>query len=78
MAYDAGQLLEMTGPQLDELFGSSPAGAIPNGPAKGTAIIAPGTKFSAEIAELIDVFGWQGKRLMPRVVCCAIGFCPLG
>jgi hypothetical protein len=61
MAYDAGQLLEMTGPQLDGLFGSSPAEAIPNGPAKGTAIIAPGTKFSAEIAELINVFGWQGK-----------------
>jgi|SRR5580700_808312 hypothetical protein len=61
MAYDAGQLLEMTGPQLDELFDSSPAGAIPNGPANGTAIIAPGTKFSREIAELINVFAWQGK-----------------
>jgi hypothetical protein len=61
MAHDAGQLLEMTGAQLDELFGSSPAGDIPNGPAKGTAIIAPGTRFSGEIAELINVFGWQGK-----------------
>jgi hypothetical protein len=61
MAYDAGQLLEMTGAQLDELFGGSPAGDIPNGSAKGTAIIAPGTKFSGEIAELISVFAWQGK-----------------
>jgi hypothetical protein len=78
MAYDAGQLLEMTGPQLDGLFGSSPAEAIPNGPAKGAAIIAPGTKFSAEIAELINVFGWQGKTFDARAGCCAIGFCRLG
>jgi hypothetical protein len=61
MPYTAAQLLEMSNAQLDELFSNSPAGDIPNGPAKGTAIIAPGTKFSGEIAELINVFGWQGK-----------------
>ena len=61
MAYTAAQLLEMSNAQLDGLFSNSPAGDIPNGPAKGTAIIAPGTKFSGEIAELINVFGWQGK-----------------
>ena len=61
MAYTAAQLLEMSSTQLDELFSNSPPGDIPNGPAKGTAIIAPGTKFSGEIAELINVFGWQGK-----------------
>ena len=61
MAYTAAQLLEMSDAQLDGLFSNSPAGDIPNGPAKGTAIIAPGTKFSGEIAELINVFGWQGK-----------------
>jgi hypothetical protein len=37
------------------------SGDIPNGEAKGTAIIAPGTTYSAEIAALINVFGWQGK-----------------
>lgn len=61
MAYDATQLLAMSAEQLDELFKASPAGDIPDGEAKGTAIIAPGTKMSMTIAELINHFGWQGK-----------------
>ena len=61
MAYTPEQLLEMSQQQLDDLFRASPAGDIPNGPAKGTAIIAPGTKFSMSIAEVINHFGWQGK-----------------
>jgi hypothetical protein len=61
MAYDAQQLLAMSQAQLDDLFRSSPAGDIPNGSANGTAIIAPGTVYSATIAEVINLFGWQGK-----------------
>lgn len=61
MAYDVTQLLSASQAQLDELFTSSPAGDIPDGEAQGTAIIAPDTKFSASIAELINLFGWQGK-----------------
>jgi len=61
MAYDVPQLLKMPNADLDNLFSQSPAGDIPDGPAKGTAIIAPGTKFSPEIADLINIFGWQGK-----------------
>ena len=61
MAYDAAQLLDMTQTQLDDLFRASPAGPIPDGAAKGTAIIAPGTKYTETIAELINHFGWQGK-----------------
>jgi hypothetical protein len=61
MAYDATQLLAMTQAQLDDLFRASPAGDIPNGPAKGTAIIAPGTIFSEPTAQIINLFGWQGK-----------------
>ena len=61
MAYTAEQLLVMTDKQLDDLFSSSPACDIPNGEAQGTAIIAPGTKFSHEISSLINIFGWQGK-----------------
>jgi len=61
MSYDVPQLLAMSNTDLDNLFSSSPAGDIPNGPAKGTAIIAPGTKFSQEIAEFVNIFGWQGK-----------------
>lgn len=61
MAYDATQLLGMSQAELDELFRASPAGDIPNGSAKGTAIIAPGTRFSEPAAEVISWFGWQGK-----------------
>jgi hypothetical protein len=61
MAYDANQLLGMSQAQLDDLFRSNPAGDIPNGSAIGTAIIAPSTRYSADIAEIINHFGWQGK-----------------
>lgn len=61
MALDVPQLLEMSSEQLDQLFSDSPAGDIPDGPAKGTAIIASGTKFSPEIAEFVSLFAWQGK-----------------
>lgn len=61
MAYDVPQLLAMSQAQLDDLFRASPAGDIPDGPAKGTAIIAPGTRYSESIAEIINYFGWQGK-----------------
>lgn len=61
MAYDVPMLLAMTQTQLDDLFKESPPGDIPNGEAKGTAIIAPGTKYSQSIAEAINHFAWQGK-----------------
>ena len=61
MAYSAPQLLAMSQEQLDDLFSGSAAGEIPNGEAQGTAIIAPGTKYSSEIASLINIFVWQGK-----------------
>ena len=55
------ELLAMSQAQLDDLFKAAQPGPIPDGPAKGTAIIAPGTHFSPEIAEFINVFAWQGK-----------------
>jgi hypothetical protein len=61
MPYDVPQLLAMTQTQLDDLFRASPPGDIPSGSAKGTAIIAPGTRYSEPIAEVINYFGWQGK-----------------
>ena len=61
MAYDVAQLLAMTQTELDDLFRASPPGDIPDGSAKGTAIIAPGTRYSLHIAEIINLFGWQGK-----------------
>jgi hypothetical protein len=61
MPTDVESLLRMSQAQLDELFTKSTAGPIPDGSAKGTAIIAPGTVFSPQIAQAINVFAWQGK-----------------
>ena len=61
MAYTVDQLLAMPQAKLDELFTASKAGPIPNGEAHGTAIIAPGTKFTRETAAFINHFAWQGK-----------------
>lgn len=61
MSYDVAKLLAMSQTQLDDLFRASPPGDIPDGPAEGTAIIAPGTRYSEHIAKVINHFGWQGK-----------------
>jgi hypothetical protein len=61
MAYDVPQLLGMSQSQLDELFSKSPAGEIPDGEGKGTAIVAPGTTYTQDIAQFISFFAWQGK-----------------
>lgn len=58
---DAKELLKMLQPELDALFSAHDAGPIPDGEARGTAIIAPGTPGSEAIAELINIFAWQGK-----------------
>ena len=61
MAYDVEKLLSMSQADLDTLFGQCAAGEIPDGEADGTAIVAPGTKFSSNIAKFISNFAWQGK-----------------
>src|SRR5712691_12860054 len=59
--YDVDQLLKMSAADLEALFAKSPPGPIPNGPANGTAIVAPGTKVTKEIAWVVNHFLWQGK-----------------
>jgi hypothetical protein len=61
MAYDVSQLLKMSQAELDTLFTNSTPGEIPNGEARGTAIVAPGTTYSMDIASMINTFAWQGK-----------------
>lgn len=61
MSYSVSDLLAMTQEQLDDLFKQSPVGDIPNGEAEGTAIIAPGTRYSETIAKIVNLFAWQGK-----------------
>ena len=65
MTYDVQQLLRMSQQDLDALFTASDAGPIPEGQADGTAIIAPGTTYSMEIATFIKYFAWQGKVFDP-------------
>jgi len=78
MAYDVPQLLKMSQAQLDELFTGSTPGEIPNGEAQGTAIIAPGTTYSPEIATLVNHFAWQGKNFDARRGLLTNRILPLG
>src|SRR5215813_14063173 len=61
MSIDVPALLKLSQAQLDDLFGTSETGPIPDGQAKGTAIVAPGTTFTPELAEAVSLFVWQGK-----------------
>jgi hypothetical protein len=65
MRYTVPQLMQMKQAELDTLFTASEPGEIPAGEAAGTAIISPGTPFSPEIAEAINLFAWQGKTFDP-------------
>lgn len=61
MAQTVSDWLKMSQAELDTLFSAHEAGPIPDGEARGTAIIVPGTTFSDEIARVINIFAWQGK-----------------
>jgi hypothetical protein len=54
-------LLRMSTPELDDLFKRLETGPIPDGSANGTAIIAPGSSYSDEIAAIVRFLVWQGK-----------------
>jgi hypothetical protein len=78
MALDAKQLLHMSQQQLDELFSAHDCGPIPDGEAKGTAIIAPGTPMSESIAAFINIFAWQGKVFDAKAGLLRNHILPLG
>jgi hypothetical protein len=61
MAIDVPELFLKTQDELDAIFRAAESGPIPDGAAKGTAIIAPGTTFTPELAEVVNLFAWQGK-----------------
>ena len=63
--YTVPDLLKLSQAELDALFKSVDAGPIPEGQADGTAIIAPGTTFSPNIAQMVNIFAWQGKVFDP-------------
>ena len=66
MAYDVPQLLKMSQKELDDLFTQSSPGDIPDGEAQGTAIVAPGTTYTQNIASFVNHFAWQGKVFDPE------------
>jgi hypothetical protein len=78
MTMDTKQLLEMSQQQLDALFSAHDAGPIPDGEGKGTAIIASGTSFSETIADLINIFAWQGKVFDAKAGVLRNHILPLG
>lgn len=61
MAHSVESLMDMSQEELDDLFSSVSAGDIPDGEAEGTAIVAPGTRFTPLISRFINSFAWQGK-----------------
>jgi hypothetical protein len=73
----------MTPAQLEALYRSSPPGVIPDGPARGAAIVSPGVSYSKDIAELVHIFAWQGKtfdaargRLVNRITPLGVDAVP--
>jgi len=66
MPYDVQQLLKMSQSELDALFTASPPGEVPDGEAQGMAIVAPGTTYTSDIAQIVNHFAWQGKTFDAR------------
>jgi hypothetical protein len=52
--------LDKTRDELDEIYCNSPAGELPRGDTRGTAILA-GSLLSKLVAALARLFAWQGK-----------------
>lgn len=61
----ASDLVVASRDELDNLFRSSPAGSIPRGQAKGTAIVVPGSWVDRPLSQLIRALIWKGKVFSP-------------
>lgn len=59
---DASSLLQFSQAELDALFVQGAADPIPDGRARGTAIVAPGTMLARTIAAAVRILLWQGKN----------------
>lgn len=65
MATVRTQVLKKSAAELDELFGASPAGDIPEGRGRGTVVFAPGTRRAIPAALAARLLLWQGKEFRP-------------
>ncbi|MDZ7778988.1 MAG: hypothetical protein U5R14_03490 [Gemmatimonadota bacterium] len=61
MTVAARDLRNMSRQELDELFRASPPGPVPNGRARGSALVFPGTAVDRVIGGLIHLLIWRGK-----------------
>ena len=57
----AQDLLSMSRNELDDLFRKSPPGPVPDGRARGTAIVVPGSPLDGVVRGLIRGLVWRGK-----------------
>jgi len=78
MSVTTNDLLAMKQPDLDAMFSAHDPGPVPNGEAKGTAIVAPGTPFNADIAQVINLFAWQGKVFDAKTMTLRNRILPFG
>jgi hypothetical protein len=71
-------LQRLSNSELELVFGSSPAGPIPAGRLRGTALFFPGTAACGPLARLIFLLAWKGKATddPPRSLQNLVG--PLG
>ena len=54
-------LLRISGPDLDDLYGGGTVTAIPRGTGTGTAIFAPARGLGRLLAKITALTAWQGK-----------------
>jgi hypothetical protein len=75
---DESGLQRMSSNELERVFRSSPAGPIPAGQLRGTALFFPGTPACVPLARLIFLLAWKGKATEdpPRSLQNLVG--PLG
>jgi hypothetical protein len=62
---DEHDLVRMTNDELDVVFRASPAGELPAGVLRGTALVFNGTLLGKVLAKLAYWLAWQGKRVDP-------------
>lgn len=62
MTTTAAELRSMSRRELDDLFRASPAGTVPVGRSRGTALILPGTILDPLLRGLVRLLVWRGKQ----------------
>ena len=61
MAGTPSGLLDSSAEDLNQVFAHSPAGPMPSGVGRGTAILAPGSPIARALATITKMLFWQGK-----------------